>query len=853
MKTMKKIVAILAAALMLCSILPLSVFAAEETVTMVASEIGLSNSADFTKWSSDPVTITAAKGSGSNAPKYYSSGTSLRIYGNNTMTISVADGYVLKSVVIKTATGSSYLMSSGNTSVTGATAAYSSATVTLTPDADATEITLKRTASSGHWRVQQVAVTYDANSDVPACEHEWNDATCTDPKTCALCGATDGSALGHSYGEAVETVAPDCVNAGEQESVCSVCNDVKTETVKALGHNYVDGVCSECSEVMPNEITIETFGTTGVLASDGKSISWTKDGFQFVNNKDGSSSSFRTSDADHYRVYKNSEVVISGLNGEKLAKVVIVCTGSSYLFSMNGNTTNDGWAVSVEGNVVTYTATSGAADELIISIDGGQSRCSSVTITPYTSSSCEHEYVGAETQAPTCTAEGVMTYTCSKCGNEYTEGIDMADHSYGEGVETSAPDCTTAGETTYTCGGCGATKTEVIEATGHNYVDDVCSNCSDVKAYKGTIDFSTTEQRTEYATSAQKWENGGLTFVNNKAASTTNIGDFSNPVRIYKSSEIIISFPEMVTLIIDAPTSKDYAWDTTLTNAGLEFTVRNGVYTITFAEPVDSITLTAANQVRANTITARALCEHVWDADCDAECNKCGATREASHEYFNDCETVCMICYEETREASHNVIHAEAVAATCAAGGNIEYWYCDVCGQAWLDETCIMNTNLRAVKTSATGEHTYANDFDVDCDECGAVREVAFPMPSIGKSISEDVSGYAVLFDAEVENLVLAEDGSADYSNATYNDYKLLGLGVTASNGKSEATIEGVRVYGINDETGNLQFAFRIVNIPEANYESEITMVPYYTVEIDGVATTIEGEAVIGSYAEIAG
>ncbi|MBQ3202238.1 MAG: carbohydrate binding domain-containing protein [Clostridia bacterium] len=251
------------------------------------------------------------------------------------------------------------------------------------------------------------------------------------------------------------------------------------------------------------------------------------------------------------------------------------------------------------------------------------------------------------------------------------------------------------------------------------------------------------------------------------------------------------------------------------------------------------------------------------DATCGADgsvtytCGNCGdsysdvlpATGE--HVYFDDCSAICEVCGYE-REAGHNVIHVEAKDATCTELGNIEYWYCDVCGMAWLDEACIMNTNMMAVKLPMI-DHTYDNDFDADCNACGAIREVAaFPIVEFGKSISEDVNGYAVLFDANVEGLELV-DGAADYTNATYEGYKLLGLGVTASNGNSETTIEGVRVYGINDETGALQFAFRIINIPESGYGTEITMVPYYTVEIDGVATTIEGEAVIGSYAEIAG
>lgn len=37
----------------------------------------------------------------------------------------------------------------------------------------------------------------DYSNDLP-CGHDWADATCTKPKTCKLCGATDGEPLGHS-------------------------------------------------------------------------------------------------------------------------------------------------------------------------------------------------------------------------------------------------------------------------------------------------------------------------------------------------------------------------------------------------------------------------------------------------------------------------------------------------------------------------------------------------------------------------------------------------------------------------------------------------------------------------------
>ena len=88
------------------------------------------------------------------------------------------------------------------------------------------------------------------------------------------------------------------------------------------------------------------------------------------------------------------------------------------------------------------------------------------------------------------------------------------------------------------------------------------------------------------------------------------------------------------------------------------------------------------------------------------------------HEYFSDCEGICLICNEETREVAHNIVHVEAVAPTCSAMGNIEHWYCDVCGAAWLNADCTLNTNLRAIMLPMV-EHTYNYPCDAYCAECG--------------------------------------------------------------------------------------------------------------------------------------
>ena len=68
--------------------------------------------------------------------------------------------------------------------------------------------------------------------------HTWEEATCTTPKTCSECGATEGEALGHKWAEATCTEA----------KTCSVCGETEG---KALGHTWVEATCTEaktCSE-----------------------------------------------------------------------------------------------------------------------------------------------------------------------------------------------------------------------------------------------------------------------------------------------------------------------------------------------------------------------------------------------------------------------------------------------------------------------------------------------------------------------------------------------------------------------------------------------------------------------------
>ena len=71
--------------------------------------------------------------------------------------------------------------------------------------------------------------------------HAYQDAACTVPKTCSICGATAGEPAGHSY-ESVVTV-PTCTEQGYTTHVCTGCGDCYVDTyVGTIGHTWSDWV-----------------------------------------------------------------------------------------------------------------------------------------------------------------------------------------------------------------------------------------------------------------------------------------------------------------------------------------------------------------------------------------------------------------------------------------------------------------------------------------------------------------------------------------------------------------------------------------------------------------------------------
>lgn len=88
-----------------------------------------------------------------------------------------------------------------------------------------------------------------------SCEHTWQEANCTEPKTCTNCGETEGTPLGHSW----------LVGTCEKAKHCESCGLTEGE---APGHDWVDAThyapktCRTCGQMEGESVPHEWVDAT---------------------------------------------------------------------------------------------------------------------------------------------------------------------------------------------------------------------------------------------------------------------------------------------------------------------------------------------------------------------------------------------------------------------------------------------------------------------------------------------------------------------------------------------------------------------------------------------------------------
>ena len=908
MKTMKKIVALMAVALLLCSVLPMAVFAADTTVVFELGANGTASHNDGTSKTTHSETVD---------------GYTLSITGGTNMYTGARDAKGNSCIKLGTSSkAGSFTISNIPDDVTAvviAVAAYKAKTATMNINGTTTtlttksdngqydEITVDTTSTksisvkvSSGYRAMVNTIKFVIPAAAGDCEHDWvteqtKAPDCTNAGentlTCSKCGESKTetvNALGHDW-EIISEEDATCTADGSTTYECAACGEDKVEAIPALPHNYVDGFCSVCGAEMPLKATITFNDPAKRTSSTTTKQVWEENGIVVTYDKNTYNNNLAEYDSP-IRFYAGTKITISYPG---IIKVEIVANNSSYATVLNNSISGS----TLNGTTVTYIPSE--ATDSVSFVPSAQTRVDSITVYAAaqtggdTECEADHDSLGCEEACPEC--------------NEI-----FKHHKFSN---TCVAECEN---------GCGTANPDYV--AGHKYssvVDKDCDICGDEREV--TIPTDPTEiVELLYTLPADASFPEAVTLsgviVEITEAYTDQYKNITAIIHVIDANGDLIEDKPVTCFRIKGDGADVIAVGDTITVKGILMNYKGSTYEFATGSSLESYE------------KPEPACEHEYTYPCDAHCAKCGEltnpdaahtiahvetkaatcfengnveywycehcgtawTDEAltqqtnkmsvvvpmAHNELTHVEAVAPTCYENGNieywycEAcgyawldaegtlptnlmavvlpmAHGTIkHVEAKAPTCTELGNIEHWYCEACGQAWLDEACTLNTNVRAVVLPMV-EHTYYNNFDAECDVCGAIRDiVSGPIVFDGNSASEDVKGLAFKFTVAVKGVEV--DGTkAIYDNATVTiggvEYKLIGMGATVSNSVSTKDIPAVYLCDLEDYSAS--FAVRVINIPADKGDVEITATPYYVYQNDaGEQITVYGAAQIATY-----
>ena len=488
-----------------------------------------------------------------------------------------------------------------------------------------------------------------------------------------------GKSCDHNNFDAGTTVAATCTTKGYVLYVCRTAGcgySKKTNVADALGHSYTEGTCTRCGETEPIEPAKPTYVTqfeTGKAYKLGMYSSAKAEEYYFIGTMSGYYGATSTEYESGVDVY------------------VEATTGGYYLYFNNSSGTKQYINLVLSGTHYNFTFANTASS--VFTWDAQK-------YTFYTTVSGELCYMGTygsyyTFSVLTSTKHQDTDYLARFYVFDDNEGGSTppttCEHNYTFVVTT--PTCTKAGYTTYTCSLCSYSyKGNTVAATGHNYVNEVCTACGAAKptSSQATISFADTANRTSFSTSQQIWQQNGITVQNDKASSTVNVADYANPARFYAGSNVIISYPGITKLEINCAGLENKYVGGWMNPAGATATNSNGVITITFASPVDSVTFTNLSaQSRAYSFTVyvegqSTACTHANTKVEGAQEATCSANGHTG-------QTVCTACGEVISYGESIPMKAHTwVDANCTTPKK-----CSVCnttegsalGHAWVDAT----------------------------------------------------------------------------------------------------------------------------------------------------------------------
>jgi len=253
------------------------------------------------------------------------------------------------------------------------------------------------------------------------------------------CSVTVNVLCNHSYGNWSQTSAPTCTVDGQQQRSCSVCGNVETKKIDALGHTM-----GNWSQTKAPTCTAAGEDTRTCTANCG---------------------------------YKETRPVkaLEHTMGNWSQTKAPTCTAEGE--DTRSCTANCGYKetrpVAVLGHTMGQwtqttapTCTEEGEETLSCTANCGYKETRPVAALGHTMG----EWV--LTTAPSCTEEGEETLSCTaNCGHTETRPVEALGHTMGQWTQKVAPTCTEAGEEIRGCTAefCEYTETRVAEAKGHSF------------------------------------------------------------------------------------------------------------------------------------------------------------------------------------------------------------------------------------------------------------------------------------------------------------------------------------------------------------------------------------------------
>ena len=331
--------------------------------------------------------------------------------------------------------------------------------------------------------------------------HDWKEATCTEPRTCTICGATEGEPSGHSWKEATCTEPKTCTVCGATEGdpaghvwgeaacteprTCTVCGASEGE---ARGHEWKDATCTE-----PKTCTV-----CGATEGDPAGHRW----------KDATCTEPKTCE-----VCGATEGDPAGHSWKEATctepKICTVCGAAE------GDPAGHKAGEAVKENEkAPGCEEKGSYDKVVYCTVCHEEISREKVETEPTGHSWDE---GRITTRPGCEEKGIKTFTCKNdASHTKTEDVEPTGHDWDEGRITTKPGCEEKGVKTYTCkNDASHTKTEDVEPTGHDWDDGKITTkptCEEkgVKTFTCKNDASHTKTE-DVEPLGHKWNDGRIT------------------------------------------------------------------------------------------------------------------------------------------------------------------------------------------------------------------------------------------------------------------------------------------------------------------------------------------------------